>query len=511
MEVQSNILDPIHPALPESVWDHPEADQPKLKEQHRKWIRATVVSALESAGYTHVETWLKLVLTGSLTTYQYSDQSDCDVSLFVDAEAFPEWSRAEMISLMVGSVDGTTLPGTGYPMQCFVVAKGTRPEDLYKPGLRSGYDLHTDTWVQPPERSRVHDVQREMYFSYVNALLSADKMESLLKHDPDAAVDYWHFLHEKRRRDQAQGLGDYAESNIIYKFLANRGLFPEISKVTGEYIANTAARFTGIDPGHVRHRVDHLAVEKARHLLGIRAPVNVRTVGGVSGGYHGMNQMGEHEISVVGWLKPKNASKQGWHELAHAKQYEEGERFGDGYHAAYEQGHDAYVSHPTEVEANRWYEKSPWPLAHAVRTSASWDRQVAKFVYDPVDNRLVVGHMAGEEGEVESHYDLMNTHGFDLEHGPMFGQISVKGYVETFGRPMITGFGAPQMNQYEADWRLHKAVLTAFPDARFTGNNVDLPNPRWEEFWTEPSIEYVGERPTIHGDAQPLEEGVWAF
>jgi hypothetical protein len=247
---QANILDPIHDALDERVWDNPAEDQPTLKPEHRQWILDKVHQVLTDAGYHGMEDWLGLVFTGSLTTYQYSDESDVDISLFVNVETFPEWDRAGMIGTMVEHVDGTTLPGTPHPMQCFVVPEGVTREMLYQPGLRSGYDLDADQWVIPPDKSRVHDVQKEMYGSYAYALECADKMERLLQYDPDKAVMFWHQIHKRRRRDQVLGKGDYSESNIAYKMLANRGLFPKISDVSGEYIAreNSASKFQGAIP-----------------------------------------------------------------------------------------------------------------------------------------------------------------------------------------------------------------------------------------------------------------------
>jgi hypothetical protein len=243
--VQSNILDKIQDALPATVFADPASPEPKLKPQHRKWIIGHVKRILEAQGYDHTEDWLSLVLTGSLTTYQYSDGSDCDVSFFVDAKHFPEWSRAEMIGIMVEHMDGKILPGTTYPMQCFVVPPGITRHDLYKPGLRSGYDLLTDSWIVPPDHDRVHDVQKEMNFMYVYALEQADKMERLLRYEPDKAKLFWHQIHEKRRQDQKAGKGDYAESNIVYKFLNNRGLFPQIAEATGEYLAKIAMDISG--------------------------------------------------------------------------------------------------------------------------------------------------------------------------------------------------------------------------------------------------------------------------
>lgn len=377
--ITANILDPIHDELTPEVWDNPSAPKPKLKEQHRKWIQNTVVGVLKKNGYTHVEDWLTLVLTGSLTTYQYDKGSDVDVSLFVDADTFPEWSRAEMIGIMISNVDGTKLPGTNYPMQCFVVPPDVKREDLYRPGLRSGYDIEKDAWVTPPEKERSMDVKSQLPGFYAYALEQADKMEALLRYEPDKAKLLWHQIHTKRRVDQKAGKGDYAQSNIVYKFLANRGLFDAISEATGEYIAKTADKFTPIHPDHIRHRLDPRAIRAAANHMGIRGEVRVRQIGGTSGGYHGQDDRGVHQISVVGWLNPESASRQGWHELAHAKQWEDGERFGVGYHDAYEQGHDAYRNHPTEIEARKWADRNPFPLALPVERTAANDK--AKLIY----------------------------------------------------------------------------------------------------------------------------------
>lgn len=234
----TNILDPIHDVLAPEVWDNAGDPRPHLKEDHRRWIMREIY-ALATEFEPNPDSWLTLVLTGSLTTYQYSHTSDCDVSLFVDPFKLPEWDRAKLIGLMVNHMDGTKLPGTPYEMQCFVVAKGIGTADLYQPGLRSGYNILTEQWIVPPDPSRSHDVEREQNADYVYALESADKMERLLRYEPSKAVQYWHQIHKRRQRDQRAGKGDYSQANVVYKFLANRGLFPGISEVSGEYIAHT--------------------------------------------------------------------------------------------------------------------------------------------------------------------------------------------------------------------------------------------------------------------------------
>lgn len=238
MRTLGNILDVVHDELPPNVWDNPTSPKPVLKPVHAHWITTHIYKVLDKHGYSSPEKWLTLVLTGSLTTYQYGPESDCDVSLFVNATQLPEWSRAEMVGIMVEYGDGVILPGTSYPMQCYVVPHGIKPADLYKPGLRSGYDIQKHHWFEPPDPSRAHDVQAQENGFYTYALEQADKMERLLRYEPQKAVQFWHQIHARRRRDQQAGKGDFSEANIVYKFLANRGLFPEIAQVSGEHIAS---------------------------------------------------------------------------------------------------------------------------------------------------------------------------------------------------------------------------------------------------------------------------------
>lgn len=234
---ESNILDPIQDALDPDVFDHPEDEAPHLKSEIRDWARENVFKVMKEAGWPDPTDYLHLVLTGSLTTYQWADRSDFDISLFVDVEKFPDWVRADLIKLMIHHMDGTMVPGTTHPVQVFVVPPTIKPENLYKPGLRSAYDLDQEEWIVLPERERAIDVHSQWpeYITY--AKMVEDKMRLLLKYDPPGAKVYWHQIHSQRRNDQLAGKGDYARSNITYKWLANRGVFDLISEVTGEYIA----------------------------------------------------------------------------------------------------------------------------------------------------------------------------------------------------------------------------------------------------------------------------------
>jgi hypothetical protein len=141
-----------------------------------------------------------------------------------------------MIGLLVEEMDGVKLPGTTYDVQLFIQPPHIQPDDIFRPGLRSGYLLDEDRWLVPPDRSRVHDIQKEMYDTYTYALETADKMDRLIKYEPHKAVLFWNQLHRRRARDQRAGKGDYSPSNIAYKFVVNRGLTEQLGKIMGKKI-----------------------------------------------------------------------------------------------------------------------------------------------------------------------------------------------------------------------------------------------------------------------------------
>lgn len=234
----ANILDPIKDNLDPDVFNNAEALDPQVKPKIIEFVKKKIYKTMVGAGWPDPSKYLTLILTGSLTTYQWSEQSDFDISLWVDVERFPEWVRADLIAMMIDNCDGTIVPGTTHPMQCFVVDPNKfKPSDLYKPGLRSGYNLDDHKWVVLPEKERSIDVSKRWPEHIAYAKMCVDKMKMMLRYDKYAVKTYWDFLHRQRFLDQRAGKGDYALSNIVYKMLANEGLLDEISEATGQYIA----------------------------------------------------------------------------------------------------------------------------------------------------------------------------------------------------------------------------------------------------------------------------------
>ena len=221
---EASILDPIRDALPEQVFDDPESAEPSVKFGVAQWVRSYVLDMLREQGYDL--DGVGLVLTGSLTTYQYSDDpehpSDFDISIFIPD--LTDEQRAQLIKVIMGGFDGKIVPDTPFPVQCYVVPGDVSRESLYAPGMRSGYDLLLNEWIVPPERARTRDVYEEWPSMIAHARLVEGKMRLLAEYAPEAAARYLRELASKRREDMRAGKGDYAPSNIDYKWLHHVGL-----------------------------------------------------------------------------------------------------------------------------------------------------------------------------------------------------------------------------------------------------------------------------------------------
>lgn len=271
MNVFSNILDPIRDTLDPDVFDDAASDKPRLKATVASWVKNKVYNVLQANGYSGMEEWLSLVLTGSLTTYQWAEDSDLDVSFWCSLDKFEEFDRAALIAIVLEQLDGHIVPGTTHPLQVFVVdvtqVKGY--SDSYQPGVRSAYDLDKMEWMVPPERARVHEVKKEFPDVFNSALQAASKMRSLLQYQPESARAYWKYLHKRRRSDMKAGRGDYSDSNIVYKMLHNAGLFDTIQKELGVHIARAVfAESNMVDVEDIPADQDPLAAAAGNTLVG---------------------------------------------------------------------------------------------------------------------------------------------------------------------------------------------------------------------------------------------------
>lgn len=223
MSKTANILDPIHDTLDQRVFN---GTTPKLDffKAHLHHIREVFRQ------YGFDPTAFDFYLTGSLCTYQYSWNSDVDISISTDHE-FSDEDRAELVSIVVNSLDGPRFPGTDYRFQHFIQPEGINIHDLFAIGMRAGYDFQKEEWVVEPSRAKAKDIKKSHPDWIAEAVLFSDKMNTLIDSGFNKeAIEMYKNVHHQRKQDQLSK-GDESLGNIIYKFLDNNGTFDRLRNI----------------------------------------------------------------------------------------------------------------------------------------------------------------------------------------------------------------------------------------------------------------------------------------
>lgn len=225
----ANILDPIHDELDQRVFDGIEPRY-NLFEGHLTHMR----EVFRQNGFDHRA--FDFYLTGSICTYQYSETSDCDITIVCNQEEFDERDRTDLVLIVTQELDGEHFPGTEYPFQHFVQPGGVDIHDLFRTGLRSAYSFSDMEWISPPDPNRVVDIQNEYPDWFAEAIQVSEKMNTMIDggHYEDAFM-YYKVIHDRRKEDQKL-YGDISSGNVIYKFVVNNGTIDRLRNV-GYHIA----------------------------------------------------------------------------------------------------------------------------------------------------------------------------------------------------------------------------------------------------------------------------------
>lgn len=240
--VLSSILDPVQQELPPSIFIDSASPNPKMRPIVREWLLHTIYDELEKF-HPNAHEWATLTCTGSLTTYQWSSKSDFDLNIFLAPNFMPEWDRSALIAKLL-PLDGTKIAGTNFLLQTFVVSPKITPELKFQKGLRSGYNINTNAWINPPDPTLAHDVEKEYNAFYIFSLETLDKLKSLIKFNPQQAKEYVSYLHRRRREEADKMLGDYGIFNIAWKMLDRSGMLGELEGLTNEHSSATIAPTT---------------------------------------------------------------------------------------------------------------------------------------------------------------------------------------------------------------------------------------------------------------------------
>jgi hypothetical protein len=163
---QSSVLDFAHPGISPLIW----GSDAKLLPQHKEKLLSKLYNRLTELGFDDYKDWIVNVkILGSLTSYQYSSNSDIDCHVKIDWDVFKEshfkdLSDEEALDEVWKLLDKInkenieTLPGTKHQIEYYLETGKT------KPTLADGiYNVITEKWEKPP---RTLDIDYDVEFVY---------------------------------------------------------------------------------------------------------------------------------------------------------------------------------------------------------------------------------------------------------------------------------------------------------------------------------------------------------
>lgn len=259
-----SVIDPVRDILCNDVWTL-KGDQYVMRSDVRQKLYDEAIQTLKYAQYVKPEQWTHFYLLGSIATYNWSDDSDIDVTVLVDVDKYRQYESdgddiLDTVSSLLRSI-GTKLFDTDHMVTYFVRADGKLSADAI-------YDITENKWVREPS-SENESIDHELWedaehiaqridlksgnlrrdlvdYNKLNKLVSTltdDQLteykwrtlarESMVLADVIDLIDEYDDLHDKRRdviesgELQPDELYDrhrsYLPDNIIYKILERYG------------------------------------------------------------------------------------------------------------------------------------------------------------------------------------------------------------------------------------------------------------------------------------------------
>ena len=217
----------IQDNLNPKVWEK-DGNEFKMKSQVRERLLEIAYQFIDFLGVDIVVT--DIILTGSLSNYNWSKYSDIDLHLFVDFSQFDEEDvevYKELFQLkktLFNTTHNITVKGFEVELYAQNVS-----ESHFSTGV---YSVLFDEWIQKPEKESV-DIDKSVLTG--KAKMMMDKIDSIIEDakndDYETAVKRIDSFKEKLKNYRTAGLekgGEFSYENLTFKFLRRNGYIDKL-------------------------------------------------------------------------------------------------------------------------------------------------------------------------------------------------------------------------------------------------------------------------------------------
>jgi hypothetical protein len=212
----------------------------KMKEDVRKRLLEIADNFIESFG---VEFFIHdIVLTGSLSNYNWSEFSDVDLHILIDMKEIGDNMESPILQTIVKEFfdakknvwnENHDIKIKGYDVEVYV-------QDVEEPHISSGvYSILHDKWEIEPKREIPNIDDRKILEKGEDFAKKIDKLIDLgLKDDVLPKIES---LRKKLKQFRQSGLesgGEYSYENLTFKLLRRNGYIQKLLKLKTDIVDN---------------------------------------------------------------------------------------------------------------------------------------------------------------------------------------------------------------------------------------------------------------------------------
>ena len=224
----------IKPTLNPKVWENP--DNPKKSVMVPKVRKALEHIADKFIEYLGDDVFVEdVILTGSLSNFNWSEFSDFDLHIVVDMDEYGDDDELykELFNLKKQVFnDKHNIKIFGYDVELYA-------QDSEEPHISSGvYSIMNNSWVNIPRKSKLEINRKTLEDKIQNWVEKIDKTIE------DGSVKKLETLKDKLKKYRQSGLdgdGELSYENLVFKYLRRSGhiqkLFDSLNKSTDKELS----------------------------------------------------------------------------------------------------------------------------------------------------------------------------------------------------------------------------------------------------------------------------------
>ena len=230
MDNQSKILSSfeLQDTLNPKIWVSPSSPDVKMKSDIRE---ALLEIAYQFIDFVGVDVFIEdIIMTGSLSNFNWSSFSDVDLHLMIDYDQFPkeQWDLYKELfnikKILFNKNHNITIKG--YDVELYAQDKS---EEHTSGGI---YSVLYDDWVQKPKKEKVDIDRKSIKNKAKQWMVAIDKVienaEDEELEDAKKLISKYKDKLKKYRKSGLEKKGEYSIENLVFKFLRRNGYIEKL-------------------------------------------------------------------------------------------------------------------------------------------------------------------------------------------------------------------------------------------------------------------------------------------